>query len=109
MSWGGQNRSKDAKTPSAGRGMSEKPELDLRPVQPYQISHTGQAPARQHVLFGRCLLADIALQALHPTIIDHLIGDTKYQLRVCAVFCHSEPKLATLKFLRRQKIFRLRR
>jgi hypothetical protein len=36
----------------------------------------------QHVLFGRCLLADIALQALHPTRIDYLIGDTKYQLRV---------------------------
>ena len=35
MSWGAQNRSKDAKTPSAGRGMSEKPELDCRPVQPY--------------------------------------------------------------------------
>jgi hypothetical protein len=35
MSWGAQNRSKDAKTPSAGRGMSEKPELGLRPVQQY--------------------------------------------------------------------------
>jgi hypothetical protein len=29
MSWGAQNRSKDAKTPSAGRAKSEKPELDL--------------------------------------------------------------------------------
>jgi hypothetical protein len=35
MSWGAQNRSKDAKTPSAGRAMSEKPELDSWPVQPY--------------------------------------------------------------------------
>jgi hypothetical protein len=35
MSWGAQNRSKDAKTPSAGRGMSDKPEPGLWPVQPY--------------------------------------------------------------------------
>jgi hypothetical protein len=34
MSWGAQSRSKDAKTPSAGRGMSENPELDCCPVQP---------------------------------------------------------------------------
>jgi hypothetical protein len=39
MSWGAQNRSKDAKTHSAGRAMSEKPELDLWPVQPYVICH----------------------------------------------------------------------
>jgi hypothetical protein len=37
---------------------------------------------RQHVLFGRCLLANIALQALHPTGIEWRIGDTKYQLHV---------------------------
>jgi hypothetical protein len=36
MSWGAQNRSKDAKTPSGSRGRSEKPELDLWPVQPYR-------------------------------------------------------------------------
>jgi hypothetical protein len=35
MSWGAQNLPKDAKTPSAGRGRSENPELDLWPVQPY--------------------------------------------------------------------------
>jgi hypothetical protein len=35
MSWGAQNQSKDAKTPSAGRGMSENPEPDCCPVQPY--------------------------------------------------------------------------
>jgi hypothetical protein len=35
MSWRAQNRSEDAKTPSAGRGMSEKPELGCCPVQPY--------------------------------------------------------------------------
>jgi hypothetical protein len=34
MSWGAQNRSKDAKTPSVGRGMSENPEQGLWPVQP---------------------------------------------------------------------------
>jgi hypothetical protein len=35
MSWGAQNRSKDAKTPSGSRGRSDKPELDRCPVQPY--------------------------------------------------------------------------
>jgi hypothetical protein len=35
MSWGAQNRSEDAKTPSVAGGRSEKPELDLWPVQPY--------------------------------------------------------------------------
>jgi hypothetical protein len=35
MSWGAQNRSKDAKTPSVGRGMSDKPEPGLWPIQPH--------------------------------------------------------------------------
>jgi hypothetical protein len=35
MSWGAQNRSKDAKTPSVARVLSENPELDLWPIQPY--------------------------------------------------------------------------
>jgi hypothetical protein len=35
MSWGAQHRSKDAQTPSAGRGMSENPEPDCCPVPPY--------------------------------------------------------------------------
>jgi hypothetical protein len=35
MSWGAQNWSKDAKTPSVALAMSENPELDLCPVQPY--------------------------------------------------------------------------
>jgi hypothetical protein len=35
MSWGAQNRYKDAKTPNVGRGRSENPEPDLRPVQQY--------------------------------------------------------------------------
>jgi hypothetical protein len=35
MSWGAQNRSKDAKTPSQSPAMSKKPELDLWPVQQY--------------------------------------------------------------------------
>jgi hypothetical protein len=35
MSWGAQSRSEDAKTPSTPRGRSEKPELDLCPVQPH--------------------------------------------------------------------------
>ena len=35
MSWRAQNRSKDAKTPSVGPAMSDKPEPDRCPVQPY--------------------------------------------------------------------------
>jgi hypothetical protein len=35
MSWGAQNRSKDAKTPSVAGVVPEKSELDLWPVQPY--------------------------------------------------------------------------
>jgi hypothetical protein len=35
MSWGAQNRSKDAKTPIGSRGRSDKPEPGLWPVQPY--------------------------------------------------------------------------
>jgi hypothetical protein len=38
MSWGAQNRSKDAKTPSVAGGRSQKPEPDCRPVQPYSFS-----------------------------------------------------------------------
>jgi hypothetical protein len=37
MSWRAQNRSKDAKTPSVGRGMSENPEPGLWPIQPYEV------------------------------------------------------------------------
>jgi hypothetical protein len=35
MSWGTQSRSEDAKTPSGPRAMSDKPEPDRCPVQPY--------------------------------------------------------------------------
>jgi hypothetical protein len=35
MSWGAQNRSKDAKKTSTPRGRSENPEPGLWPVQPY--------------------------------------------------------------------------
>jgi hypothetical protein len=37
MSWGAQNRSKDAKTPSAAPAMSRKPELALCGIQPYAL------------------------------------------------------------------------
>jgi hypothetical protein len=36
MSWGAQNRSEDAKTPSGSRGRSQKPEPDCCPIQPYR-------------------------------------------------------------------------
>jgi hypothetical protein len=35
MSWGAQNRFKDAKTPSGSRGRSKNPELGCCPIQPY--------------------------------------------------------------------------
>jgi hypothetical protein len=35
MSWGAQNRSKDAKTPSAGRAMSRNPKPELCGIQRY--------------------------------------------------------------------------
>jgi hypothetical protein len=37
MSWGAQNRSKDAKTLSVGRAMSRKPKLELCGIQPYVV------------------------------------------------------------------------
>jgi hypothetical protein len=39
MSWGAQNRSKDAKTPSVAGVRSQKPELDCCPVQPYKYAN----------------------------------------------------------------------
>jgi hypothetical protein len=36
MSWGAQNRSKDANTPSAAGGRSRKPKLELCGIQPYR-------------------------------------------------------------------------
>ena len=48
MSWRAQNRSKDAKTPSAGRGMSQKPELDCCPVQPYHPYAVSTPIARRY-------------------------------------------------------------
>jgi hypothetical protein len=40
MSWRAQNRSKDAKTPSASRGRSRKPKPALCGIQPYARSLT---------------------------------------------------------------------
>jgi hypothetical protein len=48
MSWGAQNRSEDAKTPSAGRGMSENPEPGLWPVQPYHFLVLNMSKARMN-------------------------------------------------------------
>ena len=41
MSWGAQNRSKDAKTPTFGLAMSRKPKLALCGIQPYYIPFDG--------------------------------------------------------------------
>ena len=40
MSWGAQNRSEDAKAPSVAGVWSEKPELDLWPIQQYEKTPT---------------------------------------------------------------------
>jgi hypothetical protein len=46
MSWGAQNRSEDAKTPSGSRGRSEKPELDRCPIQPYMTTVDSKSVGR---------------------------------------------------------------
>jgi hypothetical protein len=57
MSWGAQNRSKDAKTPSVARALSDKPELDRCPIQPYCLA------ASDTRLDKRLLLASAAAAA----------------------------------------------
>jgi hypothetical protein len=51
MSWGAQNRSKDAKTPNIGPAMSEKPifyqlfnKLTPRPARPADLKHAQWKP-----------------------------------------------------------------
>jgi hypothetical protein len=56
------------------------------------------------VVDTKCRRADITFQALY--IHCNRIAYLRHKVSAscaCAVFCHSEPKLATLKFLRRQK------
>jgi hypothetical protein len=55
------------------------------------------------VLFGRCLLADIAFQALYIHFNRMAYWRHKVSALCVPFFCHSVPKLATLKFLRRKK------
>jgi hypothetical protein len=57
MSWEAQNRSKDAKTPSAGLAMSKKPEPGCCPIQPYieeqlevSFGHTRVSPVQHNSL-----------------------------------------------------------
>jgi hypothetical protein len=53
MSWGAQNRSKDAKTPSVAGVRSDKPELGCCPVQPYRVDHI-KSPAVELGLVWLC-------------------------------------------------------
>jgi hypothetical protein len=55
------------------------------------------------MLFGRCLLAEIAFQALYIHFNRTAYWRHKVSALCAPLFCHSEPKLATPKFLRRQK------
>jgi hypothetical protein len=62
MSWGAQNRSEDAKTPSGSRGRSDKPELGLWPVQPYEFRTSAGPPGLhsfpfEHTAYGLVLLS----------------------------------------------------
>jgi hypothetical protein len=63
MSWGAQNRSKDAKTPSASRGRSRKPKPALCGIQPYlQRQNTWEE--------NRCRLSHRDLSCcVEPTLI----------------------------------------
>jgi hypothetical protein len=78
MSWGAQNRSKDAKTPSAGLAMSQKPELDCCPVQPYsphsrscgrlitcELSSLCQESPSPRPIFGQRVLGQIRRTTNH--------------------------------------------
>jgi hypothetical protein len=63
MSWGAQNRSKDAKTPSVAGGRSKKPELGCCPIQPYyNNTHTPQ----QHTYYHTFLL-DAPQRSVSPS------------------------------------------
>jgi hypothetical protein len=59
MSWGAQNRSKDAKTPSASRGMSGKKKLELCGIQPH-----GGSPL--HTPHGRPCYAKLLRRHFSP-------------------------------------------
>ena len=67
MSWGAQNRSKDAKTPSVAGVRSDKPELDRCPVQPYTWG-IADAPTKSHrVVFLRVIHLQLAtFRHLYP-------------------------------------------
>jgi hypothetical protein len=61
----------------------------IKPAATYQISHTGQAPARAVCVWKMCACRGTSTLKVSA---------------ICApFFCHSEPKLATLEFSRRQK------
>jgi hypothetical protein len=78
MSWGAQNRSKDAKTPSGSRGRSDKPELDRCPVQPYAYPvhavchrHGDLSPSIAGLHSNRCVFGHVAACRMQPAVRLH--------------------------------------
>jgi hypothetical protein len=60
MSWGAQNRSKDAKTPNIGPAMTEKPifyqlfnKLTPQPARPADLKHAHRKPGINMLSAGR--------------------------------------------------------
>jgi hypothetical protein len=59
MSWGAQSRSEDAKTPSASRGRSQKPELGCCPIQPHmKLSTSLNGPQRTSYAFIKVSISE---------------------------------------------------
>jgi hypothetical protein len=72
MSWRAQNRSKDAKTPSVARALSDKPEPDRCPVQPQVAATATYTPELQPLQLGAHthLLYSVRL-CMARTALDH--------------------------------------
>jgi hypothetical protein len=92
MSWGAQNRSKDAKTPSVAGGRSEKPELDCCPIQPYASARTGS-----YVRLLVLGLNNVARRERNPkvTAIRRVVSDLRYRYE-------AQPVVTVIVHLRRK-------
>jgi hypothetical protein len=71
MSWGAQNRSKDAKTPSAGRAMSRKSKLELCGIQPYHTKRTKKCGLRTN--------CNAVLKELGPKNLNRVVARSSHK------------------------------
>jgi hypothetical protein len=96
MSWGAQNRSKDAKTPSAGRVMSRNPKLALCGIQPY-LRYTTRSIAVDKLSFSSFLSfhggATLDLECLGPVL---QLPPRHWQRHGCNDGLKVQPECATL-------------